>query len=247
MHYACQTSKGKDDLVVQQIIERYQKDDFDFHQMVADLAGVDRTLAKTLNLGIMYGMGVGKMATVLGDISFDEAKALRNEYEEEVPFIRQFATLVMESAQKRKEVRTLLGRKCRFPMREKRGEKLSVVHYETVEAEWQEIMGMTLKERLSIYGASWGYKDPDKQKAAFVYKALNRLIQASSADQTKQAMADCASNGYMPMLTVHDELCFSIESDKQAAHIKELMEKCINMRVPSRIDIGIGDDWGEAK
>ena len=247
MHYACQTLEGKEDPVVQQIIDRYQKDDFDFHQMVADLAGVDRTLAKTLNLGIMYGMGVGKMATVLGDISFDEAKALRNEYEKEVPFIREFATTVMEVAGRRKEVRTLLGRKCRFPMREKRGQKLSVVHYETVEAEWQEIMETPLDKRKSIYGPRWGFKDPDKQKAAFVYKALNRLIQASSADQTKQAMADCASNGYIPMLTVHDELCFSIESDEQAAHIKELMEKCISMRVPSRIDIGIGDDWGKAK
>ena len=82
---------------------------------------------------------------------------------------------------------------------------------------------------------------------AFTYKALNRLIQASSADQTKQAMADCASNGYMPMLTVHDELCFSIENDKQIGEIKELMEKCVEMRVPSKIDVGIGDDWGTAK
>ena len=247
VHYACQTKIGLEDDKVQEIVRQYHKDDLDFHQKVADMAGVDRTLAKTLNLGIMYGMGVAKMATVLGDISFEEAKALRNEYEREVPFIRECATLVMERAKKRKEIKTLLGRKCRFPMREKHGEKLSLIHYETVEAQWKEIMDTPGDEREAKYGPLWKWRDPDKQKVAFVYKALNKLIQASSADQTKQAMADCSSNGYLPMLTVHDELCFSIESDEQAAHIKQLMETCIEMKVPSKIDIGIGDNWGEAK
>ena len=247
MHYACQSEGTKDNSVVQEIIRRYHEDDFDFHQMVADLAGVDRTLAKTLNLGIMYGMGVAKMATVLGDTSFQEAKALRDEYEEEVPFIREFATIVMEQAQLRKEVRTFLGRKCRFPMRERPWERGSPVHYETMEAEWQQIMETPVANRAATYGTKWQLLDPDKLRVAFTYKALNKLIQASSADQTKQAMADCTKNGYLPMLTVHDELCFSIENDRQVGEIKELMEKCVEMRVPSRIDVGIGDDWGAAK
>tara|TARA_R110000824_G_scaffold626_1_gene3900 strand:- start:84 stop:2030 length:1947 start_codon:yes stop_codon:yes gene_type:complete len=247
MHYACQSEGTKDNSVVQEIIRRYHEDDFDFHQMVADLAGVDRTLAKTLNLGIMYGMGVAKMATVLGDTSFQEAKALRDEYEEEVPFIREFATIVMEQAQLRKEVRTFLGRKCRFPMRERPWERGSPVHYETMEAEWQQIMETPVANRAATYGTKWQLLDPNKLRVSFTYKALNKLIQASSADQTKQAMADCTKNGYLPMLTVHDELCFSIENDRQVGDIKELMEKCVEMRVPSRIDVGIGDDWGAAK
>lgn len=247
VHYASQTKAGLEDDTVQEIVRQYHKEDLDFHQKVADMAGVDRTLAKTLNLGIMYGMGVAKMAAVLGDISFNEAKALRTEYEEEVPFIRECATLVMERAQKRKEIKTLLGRKCRFPMREKFGEKLTLIHYEKVEAQWEEIMNTPADEREAKYGPHWQWNNPSKQKVAFVYKALNRLIQASSADQTKQAMVNCFSTGYLPMLTVHDELCFSIESDKQVAHIKQLMETCVEMKIPSKIDVGIGDNWGEAK
>ncbi|PZC48504.1 MAG: DNA polymerase-1 [Chloroflexi bacterium] len=247
VHYACQSEGTKDDSVVQKIMRRYHEDDFDFHQMVADLAGVDRTLAKTLNLGIMYGMGIAKMATVLGDTSFQEAKALRDEYEEEVPFIRKFATMVMEQAQLRKEVRTFLGRKCRFPMRERPRERGSPVHYETMEAEWQQIMETPEANRAATYGTKWRLLDPDRLRVSFTYKALNKLIQASSADQTKQAMADCTKNGYLPMLTVHDELCFSIETDRQVGEIKELMEKCVEMRVPSKIDVGIGADWGAAK
>ena len=73
------TPHTKNNPRVQEIVTSYQEDDIDFHQMVADIAGVERNLAKTINLGIMYGMGIGKLASILGDISFDEAKTLRNE------------------------------------------------------------------------------------------------------------------------------------------------------------------------
>lgn len=82
-------------------------------------------------------------------------------------------------------------------------------------------------------------------KRAFTYKALNRLIQGSAADQTKQAMLDCYKEGLTPMLTVHDELCFNIDSPEQTARIKEIMETGIPLKVPSKIDVDIKDDWGE--
>ena len=90
--------------------------------------------------------------------------------------------------------------------------------------------------------------NPERYQVAFVYKALNRLIQASAADQTKKAMKDCMESGHWPMLTVHDELCFSIESDEQVVEIKDIMENCVpEMKIPSRIDVGLGDNWGSAK
>ena len=46
--------------------------------------------------------------------------------------------------------------------------------------------------------------------ALIPYKALNRLIQGSSADQTKQAMLSCYQAGYLPILQLHDELCFNV-------------------------------------
>ena len=56
------------------------------------------------------------------------------------------------------------------------------------------------------------------------------------------------------MLTVHDELCFSIEKDgeeystEQVKEIQSLMEECVpDMMIPSRVDVGIGENWGDAK
>jgi DNA polymerase I-like protein with 3'-5' exonuclease and polymerase domains len=195
----------------------------------------------------MYGMGVGKLAQTLGDIPFESAKEIRREYDEKVPFIRTLASSVMSAASNRREVRTLLGRKCRFPMREPRGfsrESKTILHADKLEEQWNEILSLPLEER----EAKWHEKNPERFQVAFVYKALNRLIQASAADQTKKAMQDCIDRGHWPMLTVHDELCFSIESDDQVSEIKNLMETCVpDMRIPSRIDVGLGDNWGLAK
>ena len=82
-------------------------------------------------------------------------------------------------------------------------------------------------------------------RRAFTYKALNRLIQGSAADQTKKAMLDCYNAGYTPMLTVHDELCFNIDGVEQTEQIKDLMENGVELKVPSKIDVDIQDDWGE--
>ena len=246
MHYASLTPETKDNVRVQEIVKSYQSDDLDFHQMVADIAGVERNLAKTINLGIMYGMGIGKLAGILGDIPFDEAKALRNDYDEKVPFIREMAAAVMAVATRKGEIRTLMGRKCRFPMREPKGFGgfKKVIHMDKLEEEWENIQDTPLEER----DKDWRKKNPINYQVAFTYKALNRLIQASSADQTKRAMLNCYEKGYLPMLTVHDELCFSVRHDDNIKDIKETMENCFpELKVPSRIDVGIGENWGKAK
>jgi DNA polymerase I-like protein with 3'-5' exonuclease and polymerase domains len=82
-------------------------------------------------------------------------------------------------------------------------------------------------------------------RRAFTYKALNKLIQGSAADQTKKAMVDCYAEGFVPMLTVHDELCFSIRDQEQALRIKEIMETGLPLKVPSKVDMELGDNWGE--
>jgi DNA polymerase I-like protein with 3'-5' exonuclease and polymerase domains len=83
-------------------------------------------------------------------------------------------------------------------------------------------------------------------RRAFTYKALNRLIQGSAADQAKQAMIDCYNAGYMPMLQIHDELCFSIYNDDDIINIKNEMENSIeDLRVPFKVDVAKGKSWGE--
>ena len=99
---------------------------------------------------------------------------------------------------------------------------------------------MIYEEAKAIYG--------NNIRRAFTYKALNRLIQGSAADQTKQAMIDCYKAGYKPLLQIHDELCFSIEKEDDIKGVKNLMENAIDdLKVPSKVDIALGRSWGEAK
>jgi DNA polymerase I-like protein with 3'-5' exonuclease and polymerase domains len=222
VHYCSMLSDHNPSPAVDEIVAAYQQGDVDFHQMVADMAGISRKQAKTVNLGIMYGMGRGKLANTL-DITQDEAKELLDTYHSKVPFVKGLADMVSTRASKHGQVRTLLGRKCRFDMWEPNsfGYNKPLSHEEAV------------KE----YGPGI--------RRAFTYKALNKLIQGSAADQTKKAMADCYAEGLIPLLTVHDELCFSISSEDQASRIKEIMETCVPLRVPSKVDQELGDNWGE--
>jgi DNA polymerase I-like protein with 3'-5' exonuclease and polymerase domains len=222
VHFAASMPDYMRHHVVDDIVEEFNTGDVDLHQMVADLAGITRKQAKTVNLGIMYGMGVAKLADQLG-IPADDAKSLIRQHRDKVPFVKQLADVATKQASENGQIRTLLGRKCRFPL-------------------WEPVtfgVGKPLPhdEAQKQYG---------KQiKRAFTYKALNRLIQGSAADQTKQAMLDCYNEGLTPMLTVHDELCFNIESQEQADRIKEIMETGVPLKVPSKIDVDIKPDWGE--
>ena len=82
-------------------------------------------------------------------------------------------------------------------------------------------------------------------KRAFTYKALNRLIQGSSADMIKKAMVDLYEEGIVSHIQVHDELNCSIESEEQAKRIKEIMETTVELKVRLKVDMEIGPSWGE--
>jgi DNA polymerase I-like protein with 3'-5' exonuclease and polymerase domains len=224
VHFAASVSGVHRHDMVDQIVKEYHSGDVDLHQMVADFAGITRKQAKTVNLGIMYGMGVAKLAAQLS-ITPDEAKALLATHHAKVPFVKGLAELASVQASKHGSIRTLLGRRCRFHLWEPR---------------------------------TYGYEKPlpleDAQKKhgmnlrrAFTYKALNKLIQGSAADQTKRAMLDCYNEGLVPSLTVHDELCFSVQDQTQASRITEIMEHGLDdvLKVPSKVDEELGSNWGE--
>ena len=224
-HY-CWALKGPNrSPLIDDIVKMYHEGNADFHQMVADMAGVTRKEAKTVNLGIMYGMGRKKLGTTL-DISEEEAKRLLAEYHLKVPFVKGMADLAANTAAEHGIVRTWLGRKCHFNMWEPRS-------YEFNKA-------LPLEEAAKEYGGR------GMIRRAFTYKALNRLIQGSSADQTKKAMVECYKEGLLPLLTVHDELCFSVNSREQADKIVEIMKTCVHgLAVPFDVDAEIGENWGE--
>lgn len=226
VHFAASVGDMPRQDLLEDIVEQYNTSDVDLHQMVADLAGITRKEAKAVNLGIMYGMGVAKLANQI-DVDPDTAKELLQQHRDKVPFVKALAEMASRRAASNGQIRTLLGRKCRFHLWEPKtfGAGKPLPHDEA------------LKEYGGVNGTGI--------RRAFTYKALNRLIQGSAADQTKKAMLDCYKEGFTPMLTVHDELCFNIESPEQTAQIKEIMETGVNLKIPSKIDVDIQDDWGE--
>jgi DNA polymerase I-like protein with 3'-5' exonuclease and polymerase domains len=210
------------------MVDAYNNDpNTDFHQMVADMAGIKRKAAKTIGLGLMYGMGKNKLAGQL-DLSLDEASELIDTFHKKVPFLKGTVNSVMKRIDHPASggaIRTLLGRKCRFPLWEP--------------MEWGVNKALPHEQAIIEYG--------QRIKRAGTYKGLNRLIQGSAADQTKAAMVALAKAGYTPILQVHDELALSVKSREEAQAAAEIMAQAANMVVPSRCDVEVGPSWGEAK
>ncbi len=198
----------------------------DFHQTVADMAGIGRKQAKTIGLGLLYGMGKGKMAGEL-DLSTDEAGELIGKFHELVPFMKGLVTSVQQRIDhpaSNGSVRTLLGRRCRFNL-------------------W-EPMEFGLHKPLPREQAVLEYGP--RLKRAYTYKGLNRLIQGSAADQTKKSMLACIEAGKLPLLQVHDELCLSAQTLEEAQKFAQTMAECVKLEVPSKVDCETGPSWGEA-
>ena len=209
----------------------HQDENTDFHQMVADMAEIPRKQAKTINLALFYGMGQKKLAKELG-LDEETAKNLFIKYHSKVPFVRTISNQVSSIASTRGYIKTLLGRKRRFNLWEPAdsfGEKAFPYSLATVEYHKQ------------------------KLKRAFTHKALNALIQGSSADITKAAMYQIYKAGLLKdlnlLLTVHDELDFSVSQDKQKCldEAIQVMKNCIKLEVPLQVDVERGSSWGTVK
>ena len=92
---------------------------------------------------------------------------------------------------------------------------------------------------------TWAWNE---MKRAGTYRALNRLIQGSAADQTKKAMVDLWNNhGIVPMIQIHDELNISVADETQVKEIKDTMESAVELHVPVKCEAKIGINWGEIK
>lgn len=183
-----------------------------------------RKPAKTINLGVAYGMGGGKLAFQLGmeyfeasfkkmqngkEIEFKylkpgpEAQELMAIFDEEAPFIRQLANKAQAAVKQKGYIKTPTGRRFRFP-----------------------------KE--------------DNGRYMFLNKALNRLIQGTAADMTKTALRELWREGILPLGTVHDEIDITTSDPKVVARTKEIMETCFPINIPIRVDVGSGANWGDA-
>ena len=209
---------------VDEVLDAYNEGEADFHQIVSDMANIPRNQAKTINLGLFYGMGKNKLQAELG-VSKEDAEDLFRTYHDKVPFVKMLMESVMRRAQDKGRVRTLLGRRCRFNLWEP---NQFGIH-----------KALNHEDALAEHGPGI--------RRAFTYKALNRLIQGSAADMTKKAMVDLHKEGITPHIQVHDELDISIESADHADKIKQIMEGAVALEVPNKVDYESGANWGNIK
>jgi len=224
VHYAATTEPISFDQSVTKIVEKFKDNSVDFHQTVADMAKISRTQAKTINLGLFYGMGKAKLQAELGLQTKAEAEELFNQYHENVPFVRELMNSTSKHAQTSGSIGTLLGRRCRF-------DKWEPNQFGMHKA-------MSFEEAERTYGRG-------RIRRAYTYKALNKLIQGSAADMTKKAMLDLYKEGIIPHIQIHDELDISIASEEQAKKIIEIMENAVTLSVPNKVDYESGNTWGD--
>ena len=208
---------------VNDVIDNYENDtSTDFHQVVADMAKIPRSQAKVINLGLFYGMGKAKLQAELG-VSKDKATELFEQYHAKVPFVKQLMNSASNRAQERGQIRTLLGRLCRFHLWEPNqfGMHKALPH----------------EEALQEHGPGI--------RRAYTYKALNKLIQGSAADMTKKAMLDLYKEGIIAHIQIHDELCVSVKDETHAQKIVDVMENAVTLEVPNKVDYEKGKTWGD--
>ena len=201
------------------IVDAYNDGSADFHQMIADMAGIDRKQAKTINLGIMYGMGKNKLMAELG-LMKDAAEKLLKTYHQRAPFVKMLSEAVARRADDSGKIRTIGGRLCHFDL-------------------W-EPHGFGIKKPLPHADDALREHGPGI-KRAFTYKALNKLIQGSAADMTKQSMLALYQEGVIPHVQIHDELDISVSSVEEAQKIIDIMEQAVELQVPNKVDFEKGE------
>jgi DNA polymerase-1 len=218
--------------------------DLDLHQKVADDVGVTRKEAKTLNFAILYGVGNGHLAELLGS-SVDKAREIKNAYFKEYPSVRELIYDLSAQAKAGLPITTWGGRQyyCEPP-------KLLA----------RKIPDEVPKERPTAHGLNgWGKvikKEHstmlDKRMQTYEYKLLNYLIQGSSADLTKQAMIDfyatIASFDVHILASVHDELLVSVPEKLVGTvmtNLKLVMSTPWLEQVPLTSTGKIGPNWME--
>ncbi len=241
VHYSARMSlPGAEDAV-----RMYQENPKqDFHNLVVDMTGLTRKRAKDCNFAKAFGAGIPKFALMTG-MSVEEAQATMDQYDERLPFVARLARKCQESADKRGYVRLIDGRRR---------------HFNDWEASW--IPGDEFRDAVrrglplgpcSLEEAHRRQQDQThpwhgkRLRRADTRKAGNSVIQGSGAVQTKKAMLACAQEGLLPLLQMHDELCFSVSNQHEAERPAEIMRDVIKLLVPVRVDNEFGGTWASAK
>lgn len=238
-----------------EIREQFRRDPkTDYHVMtqnlIKDKTGRDigRKPTKNINFGLVYGMGKPALCNNLG-LSKEEGEELFEAYFEGVPFVQETTRKISSVSSRRGYIKTLLGRRARFPFWEEGKWRSADEKAEIEKEKGSDWFKLTTDRNLAR--KKWG-----RVQRARTHKAANSLFQGSAADLMKLAMVQVWESGVCdvtgaPLLTVHDELDFSIprtnEGQEAAKEIKHIMETCYELKVPLIADMEIGTNWGNVK
>lgn len=236
---------------------------------LAQQAAAFRTKAKSIGLGTMYGSGPAKIAEGMQakgvPITVDEARELRNQVLTAIPFLDAVNKFVMDLAKRRGYVLTLLKRRGRFdiweiPLWDVDRNKVATPYFKSMEEANKWMYSADGTEFKRKYNCFFG-----RPQRAFSYKALNKIIQGSSADQTKTAMLHLYKRNQMDIpsldiyyrrtsvippkmrIQVHDEINFSIDPKEDINWYQDTMEHSFPLEVESVAEPGLGKNWAEAK
>ena len=224
--------------------------DMDYHdwtgQLVSRITGQamtkkDRKRVKNINFGIVFGMGEPRIKSILGE---GGAEVLEG-YHEALPFVKNTLNVASQRAARRGFIRTLGGRKARFPFWEC-GRYVSTKDKIKICKEKDDPNWFNYVASRDAAMEKWG-----SAKRAMTHKALNSLTQGSAADLIKRAMVDIWDAGLpVPLVQVHDELGFSLDRQSPeglevAREIQRVMENAIELQVPVLVDGDWGKTWGD--
>src|SRR4030043_52887 len=179
-----------------------------------------------IDFGGVYGMGEKTLCAQLG-ITRKEGSELFKAYHEGMPFAKATLDYYSNLAQKQGFVQTILGRRSYFNLFE---------DYTVWDSK-----PLPYNEAIKQYGLV---------KRAKTYTALNRVLQGSAADYLKEVTLQCHEKGLFekygfPLLTVHDELDFSLRDKSAIKEIKKVFETAINLSLPIKASVLSGKNWGD--
>lgn len=214
----------------------------DNHTMVAEMAGIGRTPAKTIFLGKIYGIGGAKVSRKLNlptrwvvyGRKFGENKYFEpGDYAEAQQWATQSGGRLFETA----------GEECQAILDKFDARLPFVKELSTLAKKMAEKRGYVK----TILNRHCHFPVGNNGQYDWTQKSLNRVIQGSAADQTKRALVLVHRNGHFMQLQVHDELTGSFHGVGDAGEAAEIMEHCIpQLTVPSKVDVELGSSWGDS-
>lgn len=223
--------------------ERFRNDPTtDYHDFTQDLVhrelGIElaRKPIKNINFGTIFGMGEGTLQAMLG-LSSSAARQFFDAYDAGVPYAKKTLEYAARIAAERGYIRTVSGRRARFPFWEPAKYSRNQRWYATEEEAREAAKGGPIRR-------------------ARTHKSLNAYTQGSGADIMKRAMLALWESGVcevvgIPLITVHDELNWSdpctAESEEAFAVVRGIMEVATRISVPILVDEEKGPNWGECK